>query len=182
MFDTIRRIQKPLIFVFLLLALFFRVALAQTTNLEVARNVNLRPQPSKSTEAIELLRPGQTLELVEPNKKNGYFHVRDTEGEEGWVWAKNIRIVQAAEGDIEALLPETLALAPSAGNQISKNWSKPPLKQTIFQGIEGPCDPDGNGFDPVQFTLKNRADTPDVYHDVTWAAIDELDFPFSGFQ
>lgn len=177
MFDTLRNKQKPLFFVILLFALCFRIGLGQTTNLEVVRNVNLRPQPSISTVPIDLLRTGQTLELVELTKKNGYLHVRDADGEEGWVWAKNIRIVPAAESDLETLIPDAPALAASAATHISRNWLKPPLKQTIFQGIEGPCDPDGNGFDPVQFTLKNRADTPDVYHDVTWAAINELDFP-----
>jgi hypothetical protein len=157
----------------LVVTLCFAVAHAQTrSEVEVTRNVNLRPDPSSHNKPIELIRPPERLELIEPEAQNGYYHVRAEEGEEGWVWRRNVHIIQPLESS--EMLTEATA---TASVSISPNWAKPTPNKTTFHGIEGDCPFNGNGSDPVQFMLKNRSDIPTSYHDVTWSAINDLDYP-----
>ena len=58
----------------------------------VTKNVNLRPDPSTGQAAITLLTPGTSLTLLEATPTSGYYHVRTPDGQEGWVYGRNIRI------------------------------------------------------------------------------------------
>jgi hypothetical protein len=148
------------------------------SQVEVSRNVYLRRDPTTTNDPITLLRPPEALQLVEPQKSRGYYHVRNGNGQEGWVWARNVRLIE-----INGLVPETTVTmpAPSAVAQhISKSWQKFAPKQSVFTGTEGTCGPKGDGSDPDQYILKNRSDVPSAYHDVTFDAIDELPFPGKG--
>ena len=49
-------------------------------------------RPSTSVKPITLLTPPAQLTLVEPNQQNAFYHVRTSDGKEGWVWAKNITL------------------------------------------------------------------------------------------
>jgi hypothetical protein len=148
----------------------FLSGFAQTgQRIETVRNVNLRIDPSTKHDPVRLLGPGLTLELVELEKNRNYCHVRTTEGEEGWVWARNVEL---ASGDTSELLPPAgLAAA------VDRTWFKPVPSQTVFTGQEGPCPAEGDASDEDQFILKNRDDVPTSYHDVTWTAIYELPYP-----
>ena len=147
--------------------------LAQTTGkVEVTRNVNLRVDASTAIDPIEMLRPPERLDLVEPGKVNGYYHVRSDDGDEGWVWASNVRLL--TEDELASMTPPTSAAGAA---HILATWPKGTVKNTTFNGKEGPCPFDGNGSDADQFALKNRADLPTTFRDVSWQAINELDFP-----
>ena len=75
----------------LLLAAFVTtVAFSQTA--VVQRNVNLRSDPSINVALITLLTPPTPLTLLDANKQQGYYHVRTTAGQEGWVWSKNVSV------------------------------------------------------------------------------------------
>jgi hypothetical protein len=76
-----------------LVVLFALTTLAQQGT--VARNVNLRPDPSTTNPSIELLHPGTILTLLELTPQNGFYHVKTAEGQEGWVWSKNVSLVTA---------------------------------------------------------------------------------------
>lgn len=67
-----------------------RAASAQVVIVE--RNVNLRQDPSTAQAPIRLLRPPEEAALLEFEKTNGYYHVRSLDLEEGWVWARNVRV------------------------------------------------------------------------------------------
>jgi SH3 domain-containing protein len=67
-----------------------RTSSAQTAM--VRRTVNLRSGPSTNVKPIALLTPPAQLTLVEPNQQNAFYHVRTSDGKEGWVWAKNITL------------------------------------------------------------------------------------------
>jgi len=149
------------------------LAFSQATSVEVKRNVNLRHDPSIQNDPITLLRPPSKLELLEPEKTAGYYHVRSQDGDEGWVWGKNIRLVEST-----ALVSETTTTATA--QHISPSWQKFIPEQTIFNGTEGTCPANGDGSDPAQYILKNRGDVPPTYHDVTFNAVDELPFPGKG--
>lgn len=161
---------------FVIAAIFTISSFAQTsTQLEVTRNVNLRPAPTTSNDPIELIRPPERLVLIESDKSNGYYHVRVSEGEDGWVWAKNVKLLSDTVGPDTPVEPATGTATPA--ETILSTWTKGIPNKVSFFGIEGDCPYDGNGFDPDQFTLKNRTDVPASYNDVTWDAIDALPFP-----
>jgi hypothetical protein len=65
---------------------------ASAQTLVVQRNVNLRVDPSTETAPITLLMPPASLTLLEPGKQNGFYHTRTATGQEGWVWAKNVKV------------------------------------------------------------------------------------------
>jgi hypothetical protein len=67
-------------------------SLAQQGTVTVTRNVNLRPTPSTTQQAIQLLTPPATLTLVDPTPTNGFYHVTTAQGQDGWVWTKNVSV------------------------------------------------------------------------------------------
>jgi hypothetical protein len=149
------------------------VARSQTVGkVEVTHNVNLRVDPSTALDPIEMLRPPERLDLVEPGKVNNYYHVRSEDGDEGWVWGNNVRVL--TEEEILALQPPA---SSSGAAHVLATWPKGTVKKTTFNGKEGPCPFNGNGSDADQFTLKNRADYPTSFKDVSWQAIFELPYP-----
>jgi hypothetical protein len=136
----------------------------------VKRSVNLREQATSTSKKLDLLVPGDELELVEPNATNGYLHVRTDDGMEGWVWSRNVRVTTADA--------ETLGLTgATVANTISPDWDKPTPKQSTFNGPDGPCPWNGDDSDPDTFVRKNRSDSPASPHDVSWQAIHDLEYP-----
>ena len=85
----IRHLARLVLVVLLLCA---RLASAQTVTL--TRNVNLRPTPSTIEDPKALLKPPTVLALLSPAKDEGYYKVRAPDGQEGFVWAKNVRLDQ----------------------------------------------------------------------------------------
>lgn len=69
-------------------------AAAQTAT--VKRNVNLRPDPSTDNDPVTTLTPPAQVDLIEPDATDGFFHVKTGEGQEGWVWGRNIHIKTAS--------------------------------------------------------------------------------------
>src|SRR5262245_50642777 len=63
----------------------------------VERNVNLRRDPSTTQPRIRLLKPPDELELLDSVRTNDYYHVRTASDEEGWVWARNVRVETDSE-------------------------------------------------------------------------------------
>lgn len=76
----------------LAIALLTSQVLAQQAT--VKRNVILRSDSSTASQALEHLKAGAGVTLLDSAKQNGYYHVKADDGQEGWVWAKNV----AAEG------------------------------------------------------------------------------------
>src|SRR5438874_2976665 len=76
--------------------LLLLVACASTSfaqNVTVTRNVNLRPEQSSAEKAIRLLTPTEPpMTLVEPFVQDGYYHVRTTMNEDGYVWSKYVKV------------------------------------------------------------------------------------------
>jgi len=72
--------------------LFLQVSLAAAQTAVVTRNVNLRPDASTNNAPLAKLSPGTRLEILEPAQPNGFFHVKTTDGTEGWAWSKNLHV------------------------------------------------------------------------------------------
>jgi len=96
---------KKLLVLFLLILVSPTTALPQTAT--VARNVNLRPDPSTNQDAITKLVAGVKVEILEPNPVRGYYHVQTADGKTGFVRGRNIRGLGAASG-ARGQLPHTL--------------------------------------------------------------------------
>jgi hypothetical protein len=83
--------------------------LAQSGGVTVSRAVNLRPDPSTEYAAIRLLTPNEPpLSLLDPTPESGYYHVRTSAGEEGYVWAASVRVSTS----LPATAPAAHALGP----------------------------------------------------------------------
>jgi len=143
-------------------------ATAQNPTAEVKRKVYLRSGPSMEEQKRTLLKPGDELQILELQPTSDFYHVQTEDGDEGWVAARNISIKQEP--------PELTANGGAPSDTIDPAWSKPEPKKTTFTGTKA-CPWKGDDSDPGTFLFKNRADTPESYHDVTWEAIATLSYP-----
>lgn len=136
--------------------------------------MNLRAEPSTASAIVRLLHPEEELTLLDLASTDGYFHARTDDGEEGWVWSKNVRLQLTASATVLALA----TTAPSgAASTISESWAHPAPHGSSFKNTDGPCRATGDGGDTDTNRLKNRDDEPTSFHDVTWDAIASLDYP-----
>ena len=134
----------------------------------VKKPSNLRPTPSSAKKPLQKLAVADEVEILDQTTQNGYYHVRSEDEVEGWIWAKNLRLVDE----------ESTALSvATAATTISENWAKPTPNKTTFKGVEGNCPWDGDGTDSDTYLRKNRSDVPTTYHDLKWEAIHDLAFP-----
>ena len=167
-----------LFFLSILFLLYLSPTLSQSLGqIEVKRSVNFRREPTKANEPIELLRAPEKLKLIDPQKRRGYYHVQDANGQEGWVWARNVRLVA---NTLAMMADPSEPMGAGVTQHISTSWQKFVPTKSTFIGTEGPCAAEGNGSDPDQYILKNRNDVPPAYHDVTVGAVDDLPFPGKG--
>jgi len=145
----------------------------------LTRNANLRRDPSTASPPLRRLAPPDEVEVIDPKPVNGYYHVRDEDNEQGWVWHGSLRIVPDVESPVPAA-PKVLAspVGPAdITSSISPDWDKPDPNRTTFEGADGSCGPTGDGGDTETNRRKNRTDISGSYHDVTWDAVASLDYP-----
>ncbi len=145
----------------------------------LTRNANLRRDPSTARPPIRRLAPPDEVEIIDATPTNGYYHVRDEDQEEGWVWGGSIRILSDTPGSTPSPAPSPISpsTAGAVSSTISSQWQKPAPNQTHFDGADGMCGPTGDGGDTATNLRKNRTDIPSAYHDVTWDAVAKLPYP-----
>jgi hypothetical protein len=81
----------------LALILWAKLAFAQTATLgTLTHSSNLRPDPSTAQAPTRLLKSGEELTLLSATPEHGFYHVRTADGQEGWVWSRNIRLAAPA--------------------------------------------------------------------------------------
>lgn len=56
------------------------------------RNSILRSDSSTSSQALEHLKAGSTITIEDTARQNGYYRAKADDGQEGWVWGKNISL------------------------------------------------------------------------------------------
>lgn len=111
---------------------------------EVTHDVDRRPDPSTDNPPIRLLKPPETAQLLEPGKTSGYYHVRTSQAEEGWTWAKNIHVISA--GPTPTPTPPTVTPTPTP----VAFFRQPPRRRLLRQlrwrstkpgrgGLRAPC-------------------------------------------
>jgi len=135
-----------------------------------------------TSQRVFALQPGDEVTLLDPQPQDDFYHVQTEDGHEGWIAARNVTIKQQPPEISPATTPGTPA-TPGAtttgapGDAIDPNWDKPAPQKTTLTGPDGTCPWNGDNSDPDTFVFKNRADTPQQVHDVTWDAIATLEYP-----
>jgi hypothetical protein len=179
---TLLRSFLALVFVFLIVETAFAAEVIVKDH-----KATLRADPSTQRAPVAILQPAEHLELIDPSPTAGYYHVRSEEGDEGWVYARNVEIVTESAAAAAPRPSGRRAIAsgrPAATDgivsSIPPNWDKPDPNTTTFDGPDGHCGPTGDGGDTVTNQRKNRTDEPAAYHDVTWGAVQALPYPVAG--
>ena len=102
-----RRAITPVISLFTVVAaLIFCASTVLGQTATVTRNVNLRPDPSAEYPPIRLLTPSEPpLTLLEAMPESGYYHVTTTNGEEGYVWNRNVHVTATPAAPATTIQP-----------------------------------------------------------------------------
>ena len=153
---------------FLLLSIAFPLHAQQA---EVTRNVNLRADPSADNPPIRLLMPPEQVQLLEPGKTSGYYHVRTGQAEEGWIWAKNVHVTAisptptptlpvATATPTPAALPTSTATPTPSGpaSTINETWEKPAPQEITYTTVNGSCAPAGRAGSCLLYTSPSPRD------------------------
>jgi hypothetical protein len=167
---------------FAILFVFLAASAAFATDAIVKKRATLRGDPSTERPPIGRLQPDEDVEIIEPSPTNGYYKVRTGEGEEGWVYSRNLEIVTTPTPTPPAPAPPVPSppqpvVHAGIASTISPTWDKPEPNTTTFHGPDGICGPTGSDGDTVTNKRKNRTDTPGQYHEVTWKAVQALPYP-----
>ena len=87
------------------------IASAQTVT--VTRNINLRSEQSGAEMPIRLLTLSEPpMELLEPHIQDGYFHVKTSAGEDGYVWSNFVWVSAVPVGATIAPVTSVEGAAP----------------------------------------------------------------------
>jgi hypothetical protein len=180
-----RLIRASVAFAFLC----FMTVGAIATDAILKRHATLRADPSTEKPPITNLQAGEDVELVEPSTKSGYYHVRTSEGDDGWVYSRNLEIVPSTPTPTVPLAaisaaPLRAARPPASDSgvatSIPTNWDRPEPAPTTYHGPDGICGPTGDGGDTKTNARKNRTDLPSEYHPVSWRALQSVPYPMAG--
>src|SRR5579872_5497451 len=76
----------PALVTFLLLMSFY----AYSDSAKVTVDTNIRKQPTKSASVVAVASAGDKVDLLNSKPTRGYYHVRTTSGDEGWLLSKNV--------------------------------------------------------------------------------------------
>jgi hypothetical protein len=154
------------------------------TDAIVTRTATLRSDPSSQHRPILILQTGDDVELLDPAPTHKYYHVRTSDGTEGWIYSQSLEVVSTPNATSNATSagthpPTTPSSAPQPGisSIFSPNWDKPAPGPNTFEGPDGQCDPTGDGGDTFTNLRKNRTDIPATYHEVAWTALQSLPYP-----
>ena len=84
----------------------------------VTQAVHLRDGPSKARPSIRVLKTGDDITLLETKAQHAYYHVRTSDGVDGWVWTQAVRLggaTAAAPTPRPAPTPPVSAVAVGPG-------------------------------------------------------------------
>jgi hypothetical protein len=172
--------MKRLLQLFLVCLLWVTSAAAQTA--VVKRNVNLRSKSSTDSGIIESLKPGDQLQLVSSSKNNGFYQVTAADGQEGWVWARNVTILEATPTGVPSPAPSAPTTSPAPAAELFSqlmNARKTAIPQPLIENGSQVCGPTGDATKQTAIALnanKNRTDVPgdSDYVDIGWSDLANL--------
>ena len=123
------------------IALLFVSTIAAQQAATISHPSFLRSSPTNADPALGRLKVGDTVTLLAAERRQGYYHVQTSDGEEGWVWARNVATTNAAptspappppppappaaaRGGGAAVAPEGVAAAAPRGRGARSNTGK----------------------------------------------------------
>jgi hypothetical protein len=173
--------MKRILYLLVLALLWTSISTAQTA--VVNRNANLRSDPSATSDVIEGLKAGAELHLQESDQTNGFYHVTAADGRDGWVWARNIKILTGTTAPTpSATQPGTVTSSPPPSGDLSSklmNSRKTAIGQPLVENGNEICGPTGDAANATAIALntnKNRTDVPgdSDYVDIDWSDLKSL--------
>jgi uncharacterized protein YgiM (DUF1202 family) len=166
--------KRTSILAFLVLSL--SLAFADTATVQV--DTNLREQPTRSSNIVNTVSAGDQVELISPKPRRGYFHVRTSGGDEGWLVARNVQ-VDPSGGTSDS--GNTNHNPPDPQDLFGKLTAakKPATGQSLVEGGQEVCGPSGDANDQRGQELnqnKNRTDQPDAasFVVIDWDSLKDL--------
>jgi hypothetical protein len=155
------------------------------TDAILTHNATLRSDPSSAHPPILTLKAKEDIELLSTTATHGYYHVRTSEGQEGWIYGRSLQIASdnVAPSSGTASSSTSASTTTSSGavsSAVPGDWDKPDPNHTQYEGVDGACGPNGDGGDSTTNLRKNRTDVPASYHQVSWKAFQALPYPTAG--
>jgi hypothetical protein len=155
------------------------------TDAILTHNATLRSDPSSAHPPILTLKAKEDIELLSTTVTHGYYHVRTSEGQEGWIYGRSLQIasdnVAPSSGTASSSTSASTTTASGAvSSAVPGDWDKPDPNHTQYEGVDGACGPNGDGGDSTTNLRKNRTDVPASYHQVSWKAFQALPYPTAG--
>ncbi len=178
---------RPLRFLWALVFLGLIFSQAFAAQVIVTRKANLRSDPSTKHPPLVSVFPPEDLELINSTPSHGYYHVRTSDNQEGWIYGRSVHLVQDTAPANTPTHPSSNSVPTTTSTTdrgvsgtIPSNWDKATPNDTQFEGADGTCGPSGDGGDAATNVRKNRTDVPASYHVVTWKALQSLPYPVAG--
>jgi uncharacterized protein YgiM (DUF1202 family) len=81
----------------------------------VQKTAPLRPNPSTVDKPEATLQAGDKLTLLDPTPEHGYYQVKTSDGKDGWVFSRSIRIIASPTASEPGVDPEGTAAAGPGG-------------------------------------------------------------------
>ena len=139
--------------------------------------LNVRTGQSTKSKITTTLEQGDTVDLVPPTKRLGYYNVRTCTDPPvtGWAWAARLHLVTQPVSP-----PAPTPTPPPVAAAVDSTWTKTASNAADIHwptGDHALCQANGIGGDSLTNHLKNRTDEPASYHDVSWDAVATLSFP-----
>jgi hypothetical protein len=78
---------------FVLAFILFSAGHASAMGAIVKRQAALHSEPSNAHIPFMFLEAQEDVELMDPSPTSGYYHVRTSDGDEGWIYSLNIEII-----------------------------------------------------------------------------------------
>lgn len=140
-------------------------------------DVKVRSGQSRTSEIVDTLRAGDTVDLLSPAKRKGYYHVQERDGTQGWVYGRYLSVVSAGTPEPNPN-PKPASGDTTVASQVDSTWPKPAPQSSTFHRARFPdCGPAGQDADTQTNLRKNRIDEPAEYHAVSFDAISRLPYP-----
>lgn len=157
----------------LVVSLLLTAAAFAQSALVVHKNANLREKASTQSAVVEHLKPGDELTALSETKTNNFWHVRTSEGNEGWVYRTLVHVEEEDEED-DPVTPTSDGISDA----FDPNWPKPAVPTgAAIPGPPGfdPCPARGEeGGDYATNSRKNRRDVPTSYRPISFDAFMSL--------
>lgn len=154
------------------------------TDAILTHNATLRSDPSSTHPPILTLKAKVDVELLSTSATHGYYHVRTSEGQEGWIYGRSLQIVSdnvaPSSGTASSSASGSTTTSVNVSSGIPNDWDKPDPNHTQYEGVDGTCGPNGDGGDSATNLRKNRTDVPASYHQASWKALQSLPYPTAG--